>query len=86
MTSILKAFLHGPRHGSSFPSSSLRDRVNNTPIFKLKVKFVTSSSGIRDYIHVMDLASGHVAALSALKKKHLRLKVSVSVDFFLTSL
>lgn len=31
-------------------------------------------TGIRDYIHVMDLASGHVAALSALKKQHLRLK------------
>ncbi|XP_046601629.1 UDP-glucose 4-epimerase isoform X1 [Neodiprion lecontei] len=31
-------------------------------------------TGIRDYIHVMDLASGHVAALSALKKQHLRLR------------
>jgi hypothetical protein len=31
--------------------------------------------GVRDYIHVMDLASGHVAALNKLKKEHLRLKV-----------
>jgi len=32
-------------------------------------------AGVRDYIHVMDLASGHVAALNKLKKEHLRLKV-----------
>lgn len=31
--------------------------------------------GIRDYIHVMDLASGHVAALNALHKRHSRLKI-----------
>lgn len=31
-------------------------------------------TGIRDYIHVMDLASGHVAALEKLDKDHLRLK------------
>lgn len=31
--------------------------------------------GIRDYIHVMDLAAGHVAALNALHKQHLRLKI-----------
>ncbi|PNF36095.1 UDP-glucose 4-epimerase [Cryptotermes secundus] len=31
-------------------------------------------TGVRDYIHVMDLASGHVAALNKLKKEHLRLK------------
>ena len=31
--------------------------------------------GVRDYIHVMDLASGHVAALNKLKIEHLRLKV-----------
>lgn len=31
--------------------------------------------GIRDYIHVMDLAAGHVAALNALHKRHLRLKI-----------
>lgn len=30
--------------------------------------------GIRDYIHIMDLAAGHVAALTALQKCHLRLK------------
>lgn len=34
-----------------------------------------SSQGVRDYIHVMDLAAGHVAALNALHKHHLRLKV-----------
>ncbi|XP_049831919.1 UDP-glucose 4-epimerase-like isoform X1 [Schistocerca gregaria] len=32
-------------------------------------------TGVRDYIHVMDLASGHVAALDKLNKEHLRLKV-----------
>ncbi|XP_006622605.1 UDP-glucose 4-epimerase-like [Apis laboriosa] len=32
-------------------------------------------TGIRDYIHVMDLAAGHVAALNALHKQHLRLKI-----------
>lgn len=33
-------------------------------------------TGVRDYIHVMDLASGHVAALNKLKNQHLRLKVN----------
>ncbi|XP_041984862.1 UDP-glucose 4-epimerase-like isoform X2 [Aricia agestis] len=32
-------------------------------------------TGIRDYIHVMDLASGHVAALKVLSDAHGRLKV-----------
>ncbi|OAD60499.1 putative UDP-glucose 4-epimerase [Eufriesea mexicana] len=32
-------------------------------------------TGIRDYIHIMDLAAGHVAALNALYKQHLRLKI-----------
>lgn len=32
-------------------------------------------TGVRDYIHVMDLAAGHVAALNALHKQHLRLKI-----------
>ncbi|XP_017876674.1 UDP-glucose 4-epimerase-like [Ceratina calcarata] len=32
-------------------------------------------TGIRDYIHVMDLAAGHVAALNALCKRHSRLKI-----------
>lgn len=34
-------------------------------------------TGVRDYIHVMDLASGHVAALRKLQSQHLRLKVSI---------
>lgn len=34
--------------------------------------------GIRDYIHVMDLATGHVAALDMLCRKHQRLKASVA--------
>ncbi|RXG58849.1 UDP-glucose 4-epimerase, partial [Armadillidium vulgare] len=29
-------------------------------------------TGVRDYIHVMDLASGHVSALTHLQKNHLR--------------
>jgi len=33
-------------------------------------------AGVRDYIHIMDLASGHVAALEKLKQEHLRMKVS----------
>lgn len=32
-------------------------------------------TGIRDYIHVMDLASGHVAALNMLSDNHIGLKV-----------
>lgn len=32
-------------------------------------------TGVRDYIHVMDLASGHVAALEMLSKSHVGLKV-----------
>ncbi|XP_054278133.1 UDP-glucose 4-epimerase-like isoform X1 [Macrosteles quadrilineatus] len=32
-------------------------------------------TGVRDYIHVMDLASGHVAALLKLQRDHLRLKM-----------
>ncbi|XP_038211340.1 UDP-glucose 4-epimerase-like [Zerene cesonia] len=32
-------------------------------------------TGIRDYIHVMDLANGHVAALNLLSSSHIRLKV-----------
>ncbi|KAK8742883.1 hypothetical protein OTU49_001708 [Cherax quadricarinatus] len=31
-------------------------------------------TGVRDYIHVMDLASGHVSALSKLDEEHLRFK------------
>ncbi|XP_073953882.1 UDP-glucose 4-epimerase-like isoform X2 [Choristoneura fumiferana] len=32
-------------------------------------------TGVRDYIHVMDLASGHVAALNLLSENHVGLKV-----------
>ncbi|GLV39759.1 UDP-galactose 4'-epimerase [Carabus blaptoides fortunei] len=32
-------------------------------------------TGVRDYIHVMDLATGHVAALNMLQRKHQRLKM-----------
>lgn len=31
--------------------------------------------GVRDYIHVMDLASGHIAALKKLQSEQLTLKV-----------
>lgn len=34
--------------------------------------------GVRDYIHVMDLATGHVAALKSLFRKHQHLKASVT--------
>lgn len=37
--------------------------------------------GIRDYIHVMDLATGHVAALAKLEKQHLNVKVCNAVVF-----
>lgn len=33
------------------------------------------SPGVRDYIHVMDLATGHVAALSKLHKEHQRIRI-----------
>lgn len=32
-------------------------------------------TGIRDYIHVMDLADGHVAALAKLEQEHVRIKM-----------
>lgn len=32
-------------------------------------------TGVRDYIHVMDLASGHIAALKKLQAEHLTLKI-----------
>ncbi|XP_065347678.1 UDP-glucose 4-epimerase-like [Cloeon dipterum] len=32
-------------------------------------------TGVRDYIHIMDLASGHVAALKKLQEEHLRMKI-----------
>lgn len=32
-------------------------------------------TGIRDYIHVMDLADGHVAALAKLEREHLRIRM-----------
>lgn len=35
--------------------------------------------GIRDYIHVMDLADGHVAALEKLESEHLKIKVGNGV-------
>ena len=35
-------------------------------------------TGVRDYIHVMDLASGHVAALKRLDSEHLQYKVGVA--------
>lgn len=31
--------------------------------------------GVRDYIHVMDLATGHVAALKKLHQEHQRIKI-----------
>lgn len=41
--------------------------------------------GIRDYIHVMDLATGHVAALDMLYRKHQHLKASVTGMSFTSS-
>jgi UDP-glucose 4-epimerase len=42
----------------------------------LSCKILTHISGVRDYIHVMDLASGHVAALKKLETtEKLRFKV-----------
>lgn len=37
--------------------------------------FALLAPGVRDYIHVMDLASGHVAALSKLNEEHLKFRV-----------
>lgn len=38
-------------------------------------------TGIRDYIHIMDLANGHVSALTKLQNSHLRFKVFQAVKF-----
>lgn len=32
-------------------------------------------TGVRDYIHVMDLASGHVSALAKIEKDKIRYRV-----------
>lgn len=37
-------------------------------------------SGIRDYVHVMDLAEGHVAALKKLQSSRLHLQVTNYYD------
>lgn len=34
-------------------------------------------TGIRDYVHVMDLAEGHVAALKKLQSNHVHLQVGI---------
>lgn len=39
------------------------------------INFGFKLTGVRDYIHVMDLASGHVAALAKIEKEHLRYRV-----------
>ena len=39
-------------------------------------------TGVRDYIHVMDLAAGHVAALAKIEKDHLRYRVRVNLIRF----
>lgn len=51
------------------PTSVVRHRHSNLLIL----------TGIRDYIHVMDLASGHVAALSLLNNSQVGLKVNFSI-------
>ena len=40
-------------------------------------KFMPFLTGVRDYIHVMDLASGHVAALAKVEKDNLRYRVNI---------
>jgi len=40
-------------------------------------------TGIRDYVHVMDLAEGHVAALKKLQSKHAHLQVTIIMVFFI---
>lgn len=48
-------------------------------IQRLDAFFLTGArsldTGIRDYIHVMDLADGHVAALAKLEREHLHIKM-----------
>lgn len=36
-------------------------------------------TGIRDYVHVMDLAEGHVAALKKLQSDHVHLQVTKKI-------
>lgn len=38
-------------------------------------------AGIRDYVHVMDLAEGHVAALKKLQSSHVKLQVIIMKIF-----
>jgi len=39
--------------------------------------YISLFTGIRDYVHVMDLAEGHVAALKKLQSKHAHLQVTI---------
>lgn len=67
------------------PFTNLMPHMAQVAIGKLPILHIfgadyntVDGTGIRDYIHVMDLASGHVAALRKLKSQHLRLRVSVT--------
>lgn len=47
-------------------------------------KYITKEIflGVRDFIHIMDLASGHIAALKKLQEEHLTLKVRENFNYF----
>jgi nucleoside-diphosphate-sugar epimerase len=60
------------------PSALTSRRTLPESILKMISKFPSFVilTGVRDYIHVMDLASGHVAALQKLLSEHLFYNVS----------
>lgn len=48
---------------------SLRVRRRGGRLRGTNFPLITSSTGVRDYIHVVDLAKGHIAALKKLKEQ-----------------
>lgn len=65
------------------PFSNIMPVLSQIAIGKLPVLHIfggdyptEDGTGVRDYIHVMDLARGHVSAIDKLKSQHVRLRVS----------
>lgn len=76
-----------PKHGIVFIDYHYLSELAGIFYDLNKVKYVYCIFffilGVRDYIHVMDLATGHVAALNMLQRKHQRLKASVTGMFYI---
>ena len=58
----------------------LRSHASSDHVIK---KLCVLCTGVRDYIHVMDLAAGHVAALAKAEKDYVRYRVRIGGDIIL---